>query len=245
MSAGRGDLVFVGDVHLQADDARLGPFCGFLERLATSASRLVLLGDLFELWIGQRVLEQPHQTAVLERLAALRAQGLVVRYVEGNRDFRIGPGHAGQALDEATTGGISERFGGRRLWAIHGDLANPADRQYRAWRWLSRSAPVWALYNLLPRRQRLNLAAALEQRMRTTNREFRREFPEAAVRAYAARFLRAGHDAVVLGHFHVERELSAGTPERAGGRVFVLPAWGESRRHLRVSPQGEIDFVDS
>ena len=40
------------------------------------------------------------------------------------------------------------------------------------------------------------------------------DFPESQVRAYAAPLLRERFDAVVLGHFHVERELAAGLPDR-------------------------------
>ena len=73
--------------------------------------------------------------------------------------------------------------------------------------------------------------------MRRSNARFKAVFPEDVVRCYAAGFLARGHDAVVLGHFHVERQLD--------GRVFVLPEWKASRRHLRVLPGGEIGFVHS
>ena len=53
-----------------------------------------------------------------------------------------------------------------------------------------------------------------------------------------------GHDAVVLGHFHTERDLSVEAAGRTG-RVLVLPEWRESRRHLRATSEGEIGFVDS
>lgn len=244
MSAVERSLVFVGDVHLGPDDPWLPRFLAFLDRLADSASRVVLMGDLFELWIGRPELEQPHQAAVAGHLRALRERGLVVRYLEGNRDYHIGPGYAGRALDEATDRPIVEEFGGRRLVAVHGDLANAKDRQYRAWRRLSRSRGLWLLFNALPRGPRLRLAHALERRMRGTNPAFRRAFPEQAVRDYAARLLTPQDDALVLGHFHVELDLA---PQNGGarGRVLVLPDWKSSRRHLRVDAAGEIAFVDS
>ena len=64
------------------------------------------------------------------------------------------------------------------------------------------------------------------------------------VRAFAGPHLAAGHDAVVLGHFHVERDLDAG-PAYPGRRILVLPEWKGSRRHLRVSATGDVAFVDS
>lgn len=238
------DVVFIGDVHLDRDDPDLDDFVCFLDRLRGTVSRVVFMGDLFNLWLGRRDLEQPHQRAVLAGLAALRADGVAVHYVEGNRDYRIGSAYGGDAIDVATDRGITEEAGGHRLFAIHGDLANRGDRQYRAWRRISRSAPFWWAFNLLPRRRRLRLAEDLEARMRATNVQYKRAFPEDEVRAYAARFLAAGHDAVVLGHFHEEHRLEA-RPPSAPGTIFVLPEWKGSRRHLRAAPDGSLAFVSS
>ena len=202
------------------------------------------MGDLFNLWIGRPELEQAHHAAVVRKLAELRERGLTVRYIEGNRDYRIGPCYAGRAFDEATDRGIVERFGGRRIVAIHGDLANRADRRYRRWRRVSRSGPAWVLFNLLPRGRRLRLAESLERRLRSTNPEFKAAFPEAQVRDYAGTLLAPDDDALVLGHFHLEKDL-APTADGPAARILVLPDWKSSRRHLRVSPAGEIAFVDS
>jgi len=237
-------LVFIGDVHLEALDESCRDFLAFLNRLGQTAQRIVLMGDLFNLWLGLRELEQPYQTAVVRKFAELRRSGVVVRYLEGNRDYHVGAAYAGDAFDDASDDGIVERFAGRKLFAVHGDLANPGDRQYRRWRKLSRSAVVWRLFNLLPRRRRQRWAEALEERMRGTNLGFKQIFPEATIRAYAAPYLEADYDAVVLGHFHVEQELPVGEGDTYR-RIFVLPEWQESRRHLRVGPDGDVRFVDS
>ncbi len=239
-----GDLVFVGDVHLDRDDPALGDFVGFLDGLAGTASRIVFAGDLFQLWLGARELEMPHQHTVLLALRRLRKRGVVIRYLEGNRDFHLGPEYAGDALDDSSDRGIVEIRGGRSLFAIHGDLANRQDRQYRAWRKIARSRAAWTIFRALPPGRRLKTATWLEERMRGSNPEFKRAFPEEAVRSYAADFLSRGHDAVVLGHFHVERDLVAFPPSPAG-RIFVLPEWKGSRRHLRVGEDGRMRFVES
>ncbi len=241
MSA-HGDVCFVGDVHLEPDDRDLAAFLRFLDRLAATTARLVLIGDLFDVWIGDRSVEQSHQRAVLDRLRELRRRGTVVRYLEGNRDYRIASCYVGDALDDATDAGLVERVARLSIFAVHGDLANPADRQYRAWRRFSRAWPVWLAFRLLPRKRRRGLAERLEQRLRGTNLDFKGSFPEEAVRRYARRFFDRGHDLVVLGHFHVEKELRGADPRQ---RIVVLPEWKGSRRHLRVSAAGEVAFVDS
>jgi UDP-2,3-diacylglucosamine hydrolase len=238
------NLAIVGDVHLRRDDEALPDFLAFLEDLGQRCSRIVFAGDLFEIWLGKRELEQPHHRAVLSRLAALRELGVTVRYVEGNHDFNIGQCYGEDPFDEVDGERIEELFGGLRILVAHGDLANSDDRRYRRWRAFVRSRFTWTAFNLLPLGRRVRAAEALEMRLRRTNLEFKREFPEAQVLAYASEYLASGYDMVVLGHFHTERDLLIGSPGPRG-RVMVLPEWKGSRRHVEVDPGGAARFVDS
>ena len=233
-------LAFVGDVHLEQDDPDLESFLDFLRGLGRRSRRIVLMGDLFTIWVGRPELELPHQRAVLELLRELRRRGVVVRYVEGNRDYRIGEAHAGDALDDGSDDGFEERVAGRRLYAVHGHLANPADRQYRRWHRLSRSALFWRAFHALPRQRRLRWVEAMERKMRGTNLKFKGAFPEAVVRTYTRHWFDEGYDAVVLGHFHVEKTLAVDR-DRA---IYVLPEWKGTRRHLELNETGRLAFVD-
>jgi UDP-2,3-diacylglucosamine pyrophosphatase LpxH len=237
------DLVFVGDVHLDRDDPDLPPFLAYLRGLAPRAGRIVLMGDLFNLWIGAPELEQEHHRAVIACLAELRSGGTEIHYLEGNRDYRIARTQRGGAFDAVGEVGLREDWGGRSLWAEHGDLVNWNDIQYRAWRRFSRSTPAWWLFSAIPRARRFAIAESVEKRMRATNVDMKREFPEALIRANAARHLGSPGAAVVLGHFHVEKELRGGPAGE--GRVFVLPAWKGSRRHLRVTSTGDARFENA
>ena len=87
----------------------------------------------------------------------------------------------------------------------------------------------------------MRFVEGLEERLRRANLDFKQEFPETDVRAYAEGFLAHGYDAVILGHFHVEKDLAA-TPPSSPGRILVLPEWKEGRRYLRVTSRGKIRF---
>jgi len=239
-----GNLVYIGDVHLDRGQPEVDEFLAFLESLVLTTSRIVLMGDLFNIWLGRREMEQEHHHAVIRTFRELRQRGVVVRYVEGNRDYRIGPLYTGDALDDCSNQGLVDHFGGHSIFAIHGDLVNRADRQYRYWRAFSRSGLIWGVFNLVPEKSRLKLAEALAQRMGGTNLAYKGEFPEAAIREYSQQCMAAGHDIVVLGHFHVERLLQL-TVEGDERRIFVLPEWKGSRRHLQISPDGQARMVSS
>lgn len=236
-------VAFVGDVHLERDDPELGAFLRMLERVAGSARTIVFLGDLFNLWVARDEFEGAHHRAVLGAFDGLRRAGVEVSYVEGNRDYRVARRYGGTLIGRAAEGALTLEHAGRRIVAVHGDLANSRDRQYRTWRRISRSPWFWRLFLCVPVGRRAALADRLESRMRSSNLAYKGEFPETEVRSYAERFFREGADLVVLGHFHVERVLAA-VPPSPRGTAIVLPEWKGSKRHLRVGPDGEAEFVD-
>ena len=224
-------VAFIGDVHLDEGDLDLGPFCDRLREVGERCDWVVLMGDLFNLWIGQQALQRPHHQQVIDALRELRQHGVRTGYIEGNRDYRIGPFLEGDAFDRVWEEGVRFELGERHVFAIHGDLANTADRRYRRWRRWSRGGLMWTLFNLLPASGRQRLSSDLERRMRSTNREFKREFPEAVIRDYGAPFLVDRTDTMVLGHFHVERALVL-DDRRV---IRVLPEWKPTQRHLELS----------
>ena len=229
------DLVFVGDVHLDRDDADLPAFLSYLGALGRTCGRVVLMGDLFNLWLADPRLELAHHRAVIEELRRMRRAGIEVHYLEGNRDYRVGPAHLGTPCDAVSDEGLVESWAGRRVWAAHGDLVNRGDSQYRLWRRVSRSGAVWAVFSAIPEGRRFAVAESIERRMRGTNAGMKRDFPIEQVRSYSRDYLASGNDAVVLGHFHDEHDLDA-----SPGRIVVVPAWKESRRHLRLDASGRL-----
>ncbi len=235
-----GDLVIIGDVHLDAGDREVGEFCAMLEETAATCAAMILAGDLFNLWIGRKELQPEHITQVADTLRVVRRRGVQVHYLEGNRDYFIAREYQGDLFDTVTTEGLELQAGGHRLFAAHGDMANLNDRQYHRWRRFSRSSPVWFLFNLLPVGIRIRLAERIEGRFRSTNRDYKIAFPEEEVRSYAEAWFREGVDLVVLGHFHIEKELQASS--NGAGRVLVLPEWKGSRRCLRICRGGEVLF---
>jgi UDP-2,3-diacylglucosamine hydrolase len=235
-----GDLVLVADVHLGRDDPDLDAFCTFVEERARDTAVLVLLGDVFSLWLGREKFTQTHHRRVLDACAALRAQGVRVVFVEGNREYGA-RAWEGRAFDEVAEDLVAEPWGGRRWYLAHGDLLNREDRRNRAFRRLVRSSPVLALFALLPRRLGLRSAARLERFLRTRNLRHKTSIPRSRFERYGGWLADRGFDAGVIGHLHVEMSLEVGGPKRPRF-VYVLPDWRTARRYLRVPRAGAPRF---
>lgn len=239
----RAAAAFVADLHLSGDGEDTADLLALLDaqRGADGAAAVYIVGDLFDLWLGSPRLQLDFQEEVARAIARLRSSGVAVKFVEGNREFRIARTY-GALFTAATEDWFDDEVAGLRLHVAHGDRVNVDDRLYHLWRRVSRSRAAFALFDLLPRGAGLRLATALERRLRTTNRAMKRYFPEAHCLAYARPLVAAGADLVLFGHFHVERQLAI----EAGGRrghVLCLPDWKTSRRFLRVEPDGRWHVV--
>ena len=239
-----GTIALLGDAHLREVDPEVEAFLGFLEALPGRATVLAILGDLFAAWIGRADLVRPHHERVVEGLGRLAGRGVRVLYVEGNHDFFLKHLYGGGPFEIIAEETLEVLWNGRRVHLAHGDLMNRHDRQYRAWRRLSKSRPFFAAFNLLPRGARLRIVDGLERGMATTNMEFRGGFPVSECLAYARPRIRAGTEALVFGHFHDERRIDVTEGERKGS-VFVLPAWRDGHRYLRMAEGSEPIFVSS
>lgn len=233
------DLIFVSDSHLRSDDEETDRFLRFLAREGPTAGTVILVGDIFDLWVARRGLELAVHRAVVDAVARLRGQSVLVKYVQGNRDYFVADRYRDGPFSEVAEESLLEVHGGRRIHVSHGDLVNPRDRQYLFWRRFSRSAPVRRAFEWIPSRPAGRLSSYLERRFRTTNLSFRRGFPRPEAEAYAREVFARGADTVVLGHFHEARLL-----ELEGGALFVLPGWREEHRYLRVDGSGEARFAE-
>ncbi|MFN7943554.1 MAG: UDP-2,3-diacylglucosamine diphosphatase [Thermoanaerobaculia bacterium] len=218
-------VAVLADAHLSGPGGDPAPLLAQLAELPERGVRsLVLLGDLFQAWVGYPQFETAEIRAVVAALAGLRRRGVRVSYVEGNRDFFLGAGRYREAFDDV---GSETRFetGGRRFLAVHGDGLNDRDWQYRAWRSLSKSAVSRFLIRNLPPRLAGRMVHGTERRLSGTNFKHRARIPEEAIRAYAATRLAEGFDVLLLGHFHEPRTWRVGA-----GEVRLLEAWFSSRR---------------
>lgn len=224
----------LGQVEGDADD--------FLEALdgcrRAGFGTIVLLGDIFHYFIGDRKFETPLVRRVLDGWRQLAASGLRFRYVEGNRDFFL----AGSPFAESFSAyGLTDglEVGGARYAFVHGDRINTDDLPYRFWRVLSKNPVSHAVLRVLPGVVARSIVRKAEARLYGTNFKHKSKLPEAHLHEEGRRARRAGYDAVLIGHFHVER-----TFESPDGVARILPAWLEERKHAEIRPDGALVIVE-
>ncbi|HET9226459.1 MAG TPA: hypothetical protein VFR31_07310, partial [Thermoanaerobaculia bacterium] len=81
-------IALIADAHIGGPGGSAGPLIDQLKALpGQGCKHLILMGDLFQAWIGSPRFETPDIKAVVDQLRDLRKQGIRIDYVEGNRDF--------------------------------------------------------------------------------------------------------------------------------------------------------------
>ena len=150
------EYLFISDCHLDASRPEVtSMLIDFLEKRAATARYLFILGDLFEIWLGDDDPAPEHQQ-VIDLLQQL-GQSTDLFFMAGNRDFLLGNTFADTnnvtLLDEP----YLLQLDGTRVVLVHGDILCTDDHDYQAFRSMVR-VPEWQsafLAKPLPERQQL------------------------------------------------------------------------------------------
>lgn len=215
-------VTVVGDVHLsEAHPESTARFLGCLAGLEGRGGTLVLLGDVFDWWVGRGQEREPLSREVATALGRLAAAGTRLCFQPGNRDFAFA-GLPGVAI-EVWPDLVRTTLGGRRALLTHGDLLVSGDPAYLRLRRALRSG--WARLGLriLPYALLTRLARALRRSsMRALRAKDRRalDIDYGLARCWLEQ---AGAQVLVAGHVHtgVHHRLRAPAPLD----VLVLKDW--------------------
>ena len=139
---------FISDLHLFADEpATFSAWQHYLQH--TPADAVFILGDLFEVWVGDDAVSAdfsaPAQTSFENRCARVLAEAgsrLALFFMHGNRDFLVGPALMDACHATLLNDPTALTFAGQRWLLSHGDALCLDDLDYMAFRQQVRS-PGW------------------------------------------------------------------------------------------------------
>ena len=219
-------LLFASDIHLSAHrPAAVAAFSAFLSGPVRRADRLFLLGDVFDLWLGDDDRRTPHPEAEAA-LAETVSAGVPVDLIRGNHDFLLG-----DAFTERTGCRLADEpfviaDAGERTVLLHGDTLCTRDTEYQAFRRYARDPDNQRAFLARPMEERAREAA----RIRTTSDTRTRLKPEDIMDVTGEEVVRVlsecGATRMIHGHTHrpAVHDLALGT-DRA--TRMVLGDWYE------------------
>ena len=226
--------LFISDLHL--DPARLQItqlFLDFLKTEARTAEALYILGDFFEVWIGDDD-PDPHHGRVMAGVRELVDSGVPVYFMHGNRDFLIGEGFARKTGCTLLADPTVLTLQGTPTLLMHGDTLCTDDVEYQAFRKMVRE----------PARQKAFLAQSVEERRafmaraRATSKLHTQSKAEYImdVNQQAVEVVMKQHDVTRLIHGHTHRPAVHNFQSDAKEKTrIVLGDWYEQGSILRIA----------
>lgn len=237
-SACRYRTLFLSDLHLGALGARPDLALAFLQ--AHPAETYVLVGDILDLWHPLLPHWSAADQAVIDHLAARKAQGARIHYLRGNHDPfpDRAPSHC-RVPAEAQHEMIHTAADGRRYLVLHGDACD--GRLFRA--------------HLLTRLgSRIDHGLRRFERLLTRRRPDARSFADMLLtsvnallylgRAHERKVLRLARgrdvDGVICGHFHI-----AGLHDDFGLVYANCGDWIDSLTALAETADGSLRLLEA
>jgi UDP-2,3-diacylglucosamine hydrolase len=217
---------FVSDVHLDPQAPEItARFLTFLEQ-CQSIDHLYILGDLFEVWIGDDASNTPFHQDIILALKALRAQGKKIFFLAGNRDFLVGPGFLAQAGLQQLAEIKTISHGAQTALLLHGDLLCSQDKRYQCFRQWAQTPVVKWLFLKLPLRLRQKIAGLLRRKSHNYTRKAQAMIMDVDPNTVKKYLRRYQAPTMIHGHTH----LPATHTVNMDGHVYqrlVLSAWHE------------------
>jgi UDP-2,3-diacylglucosamine hydrolase len=229
---------FLSDIHLHPALPRTRAAWA-RHLLNTDADALFILGDLFEVWVGDDARSGEFEAGCVQVLtAAARRRPLF--FLPGNRDFLVGPALLAECGLQALADPTRLDAFNTRLLLSHGDALCLADTDYQRFRTQVRSPQWQAAFLALPLAERQAQARA----MRDASAQHQAQQGPLAwsdVDADAAAAWLAAAQAPRLLHGHTHRPGVHALP--GGGTRHVLGDWDldaptPRSSVLRLSAQG-------
>ena len=233
---------FISDLHLDPlQPAVLDALQCFLHSIVDDADSLYVLGDLFEMWIG----DDDNDPFMAHCCAALKAfsdcHPLFV--LHGNRDFLMGAGFSERSGAQLLPDPHVIDLHGRRAMVMHGDSLCIDDAAYTQLRQQFRSA-VWQQDVLArPLAERRSFGASLRAQSRAANANKAAAIMDVNEQQCALQCELHAVDLLIHGHTHrpgTHRYDAAGSRTR-----IVLGDWHPEGTVLQVTSASEFRLLST
>ncbi len=224
-------LLFISDLHL--DPARtdiqdcFNLFIASCIEQAADIRALYILGDLFEVWLGDDASLPFYQTSI-EKLRRLSEYGIAVYIMHGNRDFLLGhqfeQAARCQLIADPYPMSVNAEQGTENLLLTHGDILCTDDTEYMAFRQMVHD-PQWQ-QEFLSRsiKERIRLAHSMRGQSKQKGRQKAVEIMDVNQRAVEDLMLKQRAFTLIHGHTHRPNTYTF-TLNNHFARRIVLPNW--------------------
>lgn len=230
-------ILLISDLHLEEGRPDITrAFLDLLRGRARSAEALYILGDFFEVWIGDDAMS-PFQASICKALRELSDSGIRIFLMHGNRDFMIGKAFCKAAGCTLLTDPSIVQLNGEPVLLMHGDSLCTRDEGYiRMRRILRNPVTLWILRHL-PLSTRHKLARKLRNESQAQTRMKANDIVDVTPDEVPRIMQQFGVRTLVHGHTHRPAIHKLQIGDQSARRI-VLGDWDRQGWALQVDEQG-------
>ena len=230
-------VLCISDLHLNADQPNIADaFSTFLQNTAINADALFILGDFFNVWIGD---DDPSAFAaqVKAELKVLADTGVAVFIMHGNRDFLLGEDFCTQCGATLIHEPYTLRVGETEYLLVHGDALCTRDADYMAFRAMVRNADWQTNFLSKPLEERHAYASRAREQSKAMSSNKAEDIMDVTHEEVTQLLQEMDQSILVHGHTHRPAEHDLDIHGKPGKRI-VLGDWHTLGWMLDITPQG-------
>lgn len=233
--------LFISDIHLCPEQPGITQlFLDFLQGPAKQADAVYILGDLFEVWIGD---DDDNAFNLRIQKALKQLTGHVPVYLMvGNRDFLLGKTFCRRTGCHWLPDPSVINLYGQPLLLMHGDSLCTEDKQHQRFRLLSRSKLLQGIFVCLPLRLRRRIANTIRQRSQQRQQQLSLSIMDVVPAAVAKTMTHYQVKQLIHGHTHRPGFHDLTLQQQSAKRI-VLGAWHNAGNMLQYNADGSAELV--
>lgn len=235
--------LFISDLHLQESQPHIvALFAQFLKQHAPQAQALYILGDFFEVWLGDDE-NTPFSLKIRTMLKDCVAQGTPVYMMPGNRDFLLGPRFAKDTGCTLLRDPTVIQLYGQSILLLHGDTLCTHDRLHQYYRRIIQNPTFnYVGTHILPLSFRHKIGRLLRNLSKRRTQNLTPRTMDAIPESIAQQFQQSNTSLMIHGHTHRQKTETTHTHNRSCTR-YVLGSWHESGSALKMDALGTNTFL--
>ncbi len=230
-------ILFISDLHLSAERPDITQaFHQLLQNIAPDSEALYILGDLFEVWLGDDLIPPEYHESIAE-LKQLSQKNVPIYIMRGNRDFLFGPQFellSGATLIDDPT--IIDLYGTTTL-LMHGDTLCTDDIKYQEFRTMVRNPAFQTDFLSKTPAERIAIAKQLRDTSKSETHSKSEEIMDVNSTAVIDAFTQHSVQNFIHGHTHrpAVHELEA---NNLPAKRIVLQDWYDAGSVLIYTDSG-------
>jgi UDP-2,3-diacylglucosamine hydrolase len=235
--------IFISDLHLEETRPDIAQrFVQLLKNCDSSVDALYILGDLFEVWIGDDD-NSPFHQEIFNALKSATQNGLVIYFMRGNRDFLIGR----KFLRATDCRLLSDEeiivLYNTPVLLMHGDTLCTRDMAYLKARRKARNRFLQTLFLLLPITYRRKIADKMRAKSLQHTQSASLHIMDVTQSEVVRVMQKHGVNFLIHGHTHRPQFHELSLNHESAERI-VLGAWHQKGNMLIWDAAGKKEWIE-